>query len=75
MLDHFSVISIQKKYTEQCNQVDVICRHFGCGKTLSLHEQLCGKYCIQHSITGLSVGKKKADKLEDVLNKIFSKIV
>lgn len=27
----------------------VICAHFGCGKQLSLEEQLCGTKCISHS--------------------------
>lgn len=35
----------------------VICKHFGCGKTLSLREQLLGELCISHSKSGLIVGK------------------
>lgn len=29
-----------------------ICRHFGCGQTLTLREQLFGDFCIIHSIYG-----------------------
>jgi len=26
-----------------------VCMHFGCGKTLTLQERLCGKKCAEHS--------------------------
>jgi hypothetical protein len=34
-----------------------VCKHFGCGKTLSLREQLLGNKCLIHSGCAQVVGK------------------
>lgn len=26
----------------------VICKHFGCGRQLSLQEEMCGQFCVHH---------------------------
>ena len=44
---------IQEYRRNHTKSTPVICRHFGCGKKLSLSEQLCGNECTQH------IGKKK----------------
>lgn len=58
-------------YTAKYEPITPVCRHFGCGKTLSLHEQLCGGRCVDHVTHGQSVGKSKNNNLEGTLNKII----
>lgn len=36
---------------------EICCRHFGCGKHLSLQEQLFGNYCIKHAALNVIFGE------------------
>jgi len=36
-------------YIYLTRQEPVICKHFGCGKHLTLNEQLAGDHCREHS--------------------------
>ncbi len=63
--------STELKYRVDSCVISIVCSQFGCGKVLSLHEQLCGNRCVDHVTYGQSVGKTKNDSLETALNKII----
>lgn len=45
--EYHDTVIIDEKDIEQ---VDANCKEFGCGKTLTLIEKLCGNKCIDHCI-------------------------
>lgn len=49
-----------------------MCKTFGCGRTLTLREQLFGDDCFECSGSDKVIGKRKTDDLRDVINKILT---
>jgi len=65
-------MSIERPYTMESSPEDCVCAQFGCGKHLSLDEQLAGNYCMEHKGKKyLLVGHAKAESLRSVLTRII----
>jgi len=66
-------MSIERQYTMESAPEDCVCAQFGCGKHLTLDEQLAGNYCMEH--TGKEyrlVGHAKAETLRSVLTRVIN---
>lgn len=66
-------MSIERPYTMESVPEDSVCAQFGCGKHLTLDEQLAGNYCMEHKGKKYRlVGHAKADSLRSAIIKILN---
>jgi len=65
-------MSIERQYTIKSTPEDCVCAKFGCGKHLTLVEQLTGKYFAGHSGEEHAlVNKCKQDDLRKAMHRII----
>jgi len=64
-------MTTQRKYDIHSDPENVVCAKFGCGKHLSLIEQLAGKYCTAHRGYQRVIGRGKP-VLENVIREIIN---